>query len=95
MVGEHLQAGQILQAFVHHGPDPPPSLEVELGQEAEVVHGQGAVVPDYQAPALHWDVLQALDGVFVPQLQVTFPQFSRVPSDKSSSVVKDKSSVHT
>ena len=73
MGGEHLEAGEILETFVHHGPDLPPGLEVELGQEAEVVHWERPVVPDYQSPALCRDVLQALDGMVVPELQVTFP----------------------
>ena len=68
MGGEHLEAGEILETFVHDGPDLPASGEVELGQQAEIVHRQRAVVPDYQTSALHRDVLQALDGMFVPQL---------------------------
>ena len=77
---EHLEAGEKLETFVHHGPDPPPSVEVELGQEAEIVYRERSVVPDYQTSSLHWNVFQTLDGVFVPELQVIFPQCCRVPA---------------
>ena len=77
---EHLEAGEILETFVHHGPDPPASVKVELGQEAEIVYRERSVVPNYQTSSLHWDVLQALDGMFVPQLQVILPQCCRVPA---------------
>ena len=95
MGGDHLQAGEILETFVHDGPDPPASGEVELGQQAEIVDRERAVVPDDQAPSLHWDVLQATDGMFVPQLQVIFPQCSRVPTETLSFLYKDKSTKHT
>ena len=79
--GEHLQQGQPLEAAVHHGPHPPARVEVEPGHEAEVVQRDGAVVPDYQTPALHWDVVQAQDGVAVPQPQVGIPQSSGLSGD--------------
>ena len=40
------------------------------------------MVPDYQTSSLHRDVLQALDGVFVPPSQVIVPQCSRVPAEE-------------
>ena len=79
--GEHLQQGQGLQTPVHHGPDPPARVEVEPGHEAEVVHRDGTVVPDYHGSTLHWDVLQAQDGVAVPQPQVGNPELSSKSAD--------------
>ena len=74
--GEHLQEGEGRQTPVYHGPDPPARVEVKPGHQAEIVDRDGAVIPDYQTSARHWDVLQSQDGVSVPQPQVGNPQLS-------------------
>ena len=82
MGGEHLQGGQTLQTPVYHGPDLPARVEVEPGHQAEIVDRDGAVIPNYQTSARHWDVLQSQDGVSVPQLQVATPHVSDESAQK-------------
>ena len=54
---------------------------MQLGQESEIVHRDGPVIPDYQPGTLGRDVVQALDGVVVPHLQITDPHLSSMSED--------------